>query len=442
MSDKRVNSAEGTKVKSKKDKPNEKFFCRVNTVKLLSSILVLVVLFGIGLVFFARPTVSELEKRELTKFPELTWDSLMSGEFTSNLSTWYADTFPIRERMVNTNFFLQSLYGIRGESINAGGTGDDIPDEPMDLNKPTDNGNGNFDTATGLYVNGDTAYELYHFSQANSTRYVQLVNLAAQKLGSSATVYDIIVPLNYTFALQDSGKKYGASDCRESIRYMYSGLQNVKAVDICPVLSEHNEEYTYFRTDHHWTALGAYYSYTAFCQVKNITPTPLESYQKLVFDGFLGTLYAEAKQPQAMKNNPDKVEAFVPMGTNSITVLDKSTGQLTEYSIVNKATQAWYPAANAKYNCFIAGDNPYSEIHNPSKNDGSSVVVVKESFGNAFVPFLVDSYEYVYVVDYRYYNGNLIDLVNSKKIDDVIFINNVIATSTSSRLNELEDIIK
>ena len=67
--------------------------------------------------------------------------------------------------------------------------------------------------------------------------------------------------------------------------------------------------------------------------------------------------------------------------------------------------------------------------------------MVKESFGNAFVPFLVDSYEYVYVIDYRYFDGTLSDFVSEKNASDVLFINNVIATSTSARLNELSELI-
>ena len=115
---------------------------------------------------------------------------------------------------------------------------------------------------------------------------------------------------------------------------------------------------------------------------------------------------------------------------------------MVEYQIVNKQTAAWYPAAGAKYNCFIAGDNPFSEIKNPEINDGSSIVVIKESYGNAFVPFLVDSYSTVYVIDYRKWNGHLADFVSENSIDDVLFLNVVNTTSTGARLRELQSIIE
>jgi hypothetical protein len=91
------------------------------------------------------------------------------------------------------------------------------------------------------------------------------------------------------------------------------------------------------------------------------------------------------------------------------------------------------------------GDHPLIEIHNENisaDRKGTTVLLVKESFGNAFAPFLVDSYEHVYVVDYRYYNGTLSRLVDEKGVDDVIFLNNIVAATGGARLSEMEDFIQ
>ena len=91
------------------------------------------------------------------------------------------------------------------------------------------------------------------------------------------------------------------------------------------------------------------------------------------------------------------------------------------------------------------GDNPLSEIHNESITDGSSIIVVKESFGNALVPFLVDHYEYVYVIDYRYFTSvthkTLAEFAREKSCPTVLFINNLTATSATPRLGELETLL-
>ena len=421
------------------------FKSKTDAIKTVLFVAVAAVFFFIGLLFFLRPTRSETEKRELTKFPTFTVESFLSGEFTSQVSLWFADTYPLREGMISANSSLESLYGINNEQIVLGGDADDIPDGPSDPSdivfNPTDDGSG--EKVSGLYVNGDIAYQLYSFNEQNSRSYVALINDFSSRVAGKAHVYDLIAPLHYQIALSvETAQKYGASDGEKAIDYMYSLLSDgIISVDALSEMRAHNSEYLYYRTDHHWTARGAYYAFVAFCKAKGIEPTALESYESLRFDGFLGTLYSEANQPTAMKNNPDFVEAFVPMGTNSIKVTERG-GNVTNYQIVNKQTDAWYPAAGAKYNCFIAGDNPLSEIHNPNISDGSSIVVVKESYGNAFIPFLVDSYEYVYVIDYRYWEGDLADFVIDKGIDDVLFLNVVSNTSTSTRLSELADILK
>ena len=96
---------------------------------------------------------------------------------------------------------------------------------------------------------------------------------------------------------------------------------------------------------------------------------------------------------------------------------------------------------SSKYNCFIGGDEPLSWIHNPAMSDGSACLVVKESYGNAFVPFLVDHYEYVYVVDYRYYPSGLMGLIKEKGIKEVLFLNNVMAASTASLVSNVTEIV-
>ena len=419
---------------------NDTFTQKSAKIKIVLFTALLVAFCVIGLAFFARPTVSENEKRELTKFPEFTLDSFLSGEYTAEISLWFADTYPLREPMIAANSALSQLYGIKDEQIVGGGDAEDIPTGPSDIEfNPTDDGKGQ--GFEGLYVNGSTAYQLYYFNQQNSNSYVSLINTFAAEIGDKANVYDMIVPLHCEIALsKDTISKYKASSCDEAIQYMYSNLASgVKSVDVTPILKAHNGEYLYFRTDHHWTARGAYYAYVAFCQQKGITPTPLEDYRRLQFDGFLGTFYAEAKQPAAMKSDPDFVEAFVPNGTNETMVYDSNGNKIAEYAVV--FTKADKYSAGNKYLCFIGGDQPLEVIHNPNKKDGSSIVVVKESYGNAFVPFLVDSYEYVYVIDYRHWSGHLADFVVEKGIDDVLFLNVVNNTSTAERLKELNKII-
>jgi hypothetical protein len=322
------------------------------------------------------------------------------------------------------------------------------PTDPDRPNRPVSGGEDG-EKMGGYYLSGDTAYELYAYNEAGAQTYAALMNRAAALLEGQATVYDLVVPLHYSVALgADVQDSMSLPDASKVIRYMYSGMNDaVHTVDVYRALLEHRDEYIYFRTDHHWTATGAYYAYAAYCAQAGLTPTPLSAYEKMTFGGFLGTLYSKTGQPSAMGNNPDTVDAYVPIGTNDQYILDKNGGERTRYrgGVVRRDTDAFYQNAASKYNCFLMGDHPLIEIHNENvstERKGTTVLLVKESFGNAFAPFLVDSYEYVYVVDYRYYKGALSELVDDKGVDDVIFLNNVVAATGGARLGEMEKFIR
>ena len=428
---------------------------RAKTVGVLLPTLLLCVGFLLGLCWFLRPTASETEKRELTEFPAFTLESFLSGEFTDQVSLWYADTFPGREGLIKAYHGIESLFGIRREQFSQGEVGDAVPDGPMQdlpddrpVDRPVDGGEGG-EQVGGYYLSGDTAYELYAYSESGARTYASLMNAAAEAVSGSANVYDLVIPLHYTFALgADVQDSMSLPDAGKVIDYMYSGMNaEVNTVDVHAALMAHKDEYIYFRTDHHWTATGAYYAYEAFCREVGLTAQPLASYEKLTFDGFLGTLYSKTGQPAALGNRPDVVEAYIPKGTNDEYIYDAGGGDRTRYrgGVVRRDTDTFYANASSKYNCFLMGDHPLIEIHNENvaaDRKGTTVLLVKESFGNAFAPFLVDSYEYVYVIDYRYYEGTLSAFVEERDVDDVIFLNNIVATTASARLAEMEDFIK
>ena len=153
------------------------------------------------------------------------------------------------------------------------------------------------------------------------------------------------------------------------------------------------------------------------------------------FDGFKGSYYTQL-QLDSLAENPDIVQAWVPMGTNDMTYTDVDGG-VVDWEVINDVSE-WDPGT--KYNCFIGGDQPFCEIHNPDIDDGSSCMVLKESYGNAFVPWLVDHYETVYVVDYRYYNENVVDFCKDHDVSDLIVINNIsiiASTDVSGKISSL-----
>ena len=443
----------------------------------------LLFLFILGLVMPLRPHVSDVEKRELEKFPEFQWESFFSGEYFNQITLWYADTFPFRERLLSANSKVKELYGIKSQQIyGAVFAGDEIPEagpgpaaaiaateeesEETIGHPPTESllaesteaekggGEGSQEAAAvggdveeaveaaqieeeqladatihtepevagTVYIAEGKGFELYYFNREGSDLYASVINKMAQKLQGTATVYDLIVPTAVSVCLDEKiQESLRSSPQNKVLDYVYSQIgDNVKKVSVFDTLKKHNAEYIYYNTDHHWTALGAYYGYLEFAKAKGIQPHGLDYYETLEFDQFIGSFYSFSNQAEALKINPDTVTAYVPRGTNLMRYIQKD-GQEIKWNIVNDVSSY---APGTKYSCFIGGDNPFSWINNPEVSDGSSCVVVKDSFGNAFVPFLVDHYQTVYVVDYRSYQDNLVDFVKENQVQDVIFVHN------------------
>lgn len=423
----------------------------------------------IGLLIPLRPKKSVLEKRELEKFPKFTLSSFWDGSYFSAISTWYADTFPFREQLLSANSSFKNLYGVQGEQIvmNTEQTADEIPTGSLVLPETSEAESQESEAETeeetyedgaihdvpemsgNVYVTGDTAFRVFYFDLNGSNAYIQMMNKAQKRLDGIADVYDILVPTSLGICLdEDAQKEIGASLQNDAMDYVVSSINSinnkVKTVNTFDTLKKHNSEYIYFRTDHHWTALGAYYAYQDFCKVKGIEAESINSFETMEFPDFVGSFYASSNQVASLKENPDTVTAYIPKDTNDMFFYDSSL-QKINWKIINDVSEY---SENSKYATFIAGDEIYAQIDNPVLDDESSCVVIKESFGDAFIPFLVDHYQHIYIVDYRYfykypeYNNSIYELVKDKNVQDVIFINNVSAMTTeksAALMSELFD---
>lgn len=412
-----------------------------------ASALVLALGFVIGLAFFARPTTSQVEKRELTAFPTPTLASFMDGSFFSEAALWYSDTYPTRELLVGLSQKMTSLHGIQPKTQLVGGnvTADALPPEgEADAQGSQDASGADLEPVEvpteramaeeiqnkimqGLYVEGGAAYNIYYFSQESVQQYARAINTCAQNLEGVAQVYSIIAPTSAGALLdQETLADLGGTDQRDAIRYFMSLYDpSVRGVNVYDALREHNDEYLYFRTDHHWTQLGAYYAYLEYCKARGVEPSDILSREKLTFDGFLGTFYVQLGNEE-MAANPDYVDAYVPNSTNDMVVWDEEGNELA----VNVVTDVSDWNEYSKYNCFISGDRPLSRIDNPTKTDGSSCLVIKDSYGCAFVPLLVDDYQTTWVIDFRYSDRSIPDFVREQGIDDVVFLNAIVLAGT------------
>ena len=417
-----------------------------------------------------RQTTSEIEQRELAKFPRFSVEALLSGDYFDDISLWFSDTFPARETFVGMSSDIRRTFGLQEEVIH--GTvqqGDTIPDAPV--TRPTapvtsvgsttsSAASGTADSTTvsstttttsavdadilqqnqslsAILVKGDTAYEYYNFVNSTADSYAAILNRAYMKLGDSAKVYSLVAPTSIDVMLAPSARPANSSDQGKAINYLYGRmLQEITVVDARSTLLNHRSEYIYFHTDHHWTARGAYYAFTQFAKAAGKTAPALSAFEEKVFPEFLGSFYAQT-QNAGLKLGGDSIYTYKPTGNISM-VYGKTSKATSSYPIIADVN-GWNP--RYKYSTFIGGDNAYTCITNEDITDGSSVVLIKDSYGNAFAPFLASVYHKVHIIDFRYFTEDLTAFVKNNNVQDVLFLNNISATRNSMLVNKLNEFI-
>ena len=324
---------------------------------------------------------------------------------------------------------------------------------PDDVTGPADVTTPAYQSGT-VYISGNTGYPGYYFGETQTGRYCEAVSSVAKALEGEATVYSIAFPLASGIMLSDEVRRgTGFSDQKDAVRWICDHMESpVHPISVYGALKSHNDQYLYYRTDHHWTSLGAYYAYREFCAHKGLVPHQLTDFQTYEFVGYVGSLYNYSNKNSALLEVPDVVTAYIPNGTNTMTCyMSNGSGGYNkgEYSIVHDVSD-WNKGSY--YMTFLYGDQPYSYAHNETIHDGSSLLIVKDSYGNAFVPFLIDHYEHIYWVDFRSYeawalwagkpDGNISTLVREKGIQDVIICNSMSSTGSKSLIDEMVRIFR
>ncbi|MBO5064657.1 MAG: hypothetical protein J6D06_00890 [Clostridia bacterium] len=467
---------------AKKEKKKADFASKVNKLKnkkltnkarlLKTASFFLMLYAGTILAFIIplRPVYSETEKRKLAEFPDFTAEAFVSGDYFSDISTWFSDTFPFREALTKANTEIKNLYGFDTIAIHGDvEQGDEIPDIPLEQppveeTKPqpkpqapvtmpdeedlkTDNGDPsaarpdyNTQSLGAIIVANDSAYEYYSFSEDLAPRFINSVSSIKNAAHNKSNVYAMIAPTSIDIKLNDALRSdISSANQKKALDYFNASFKNSIVVDgIYEAERLHRNEYTYFRTDHHWTALGAYYAYEQFAQTKGIKPIPLSKYKTRTFDGFLGTFYSGSGQTAKLAETPDKVTAYLPFNKTTCHIVE-GNGNEFDWDVIKDVTD-YDPGM--KYITFIGGDNAITTITNHDNPNGETCIVIKESFGNAFVPFLIPHYSTIYVIDPRHYDGTLSEFTQDKVINDIILLVNISTTRNYLYIDAMEALIQ
>ena len=216
---------------------------------------------------------------------------------------------------------------------------------------------------------------------------------------------------------------------------------SVSYIETVPMLRQKHDagESVYFRTDHHWTQRGAYYVYEEFAKVSGNSIAPLSSF-KVIYDSCVGSFanFGKGTYAETMcRNNPDILEKFImPTVTAGAAYNDM---YMKEYL---RPLQAVYESTKG-YTAFIGGDNPLS-VFTTNVGNGKKIVILKESFGNAFATWAMNNYSEVYVIDVRKFNQNgrpfnLKAFYDFVRYDDLVIINYPVSVTSSGMRGNLSD---
>ena len=253
----------------------------------------------------------------------------------------------------------------------------------------------------GLMMYDQMLFENYNFSASVAQRYADAVNRLYEDCGGIDT-YVLIPPSASELYLPEDSKM--APDQHErSMDYLTGALDGPVLIDMTELYMEHKQEYIYFRTDAHWTARGAFCAYRSLMDAMGLEYSALDTYESGIRDGFFGGLYQSImRDPQnnALDFIPDDVEYFYP--SHGATVKNYLTADMisgTDRLLLDPGISS----VSNYYNIFLGGDLALGYIHSQIGN-GESVMIVRDSYGHAFLPFLVDQFEHIYVVEPRYFN--------------------------------------
>lgn len=332
---------------------------------------------------------SSKENRYLQSLPKANKEDIMSGEFSSDLEKYTTDQFIGRDLWIGVKTALD-LAMLKKDNTRVYFGKDDYL---FDVDKAID-------------------VEQMDKNIVNVNKLLEKL----QSINREIKLTTLLVPTK-SQVLKDKLPKYGPLvDEVALLEKIQSSLNsNIKIVDLMDKLIEKKDEYIYYKTDHHWTTVGAYYGYKKYMEeMGQIALDQSEFTIETISNHFYGTSYRKANLLFAL---PDDMFIYKPQNDISYKVtynLESHTNTLYDETFLNKTD---------KYSYFLGGDKAIVEIDTSTKNN-KSIVVLKDSFANSLIPFLINHYEKIIVIDTRYFNSSISDFIKDNEVNEVLFLYN------------------
>lgn len=374
-------------------------------------------------VFNSDRTFSEFENTSLAQKPAFSWSSFVDGSFGSKYVKYINEQFLGRDNWISMKAVADMGLG-RIESHGVTYGDDHYLMEKLEIVEDQ-----NYPANAGTNIVKQTALDR---SNGMVSSFLQMYD---QPITFS------LVPNSYAILEDEVPTGFPGADQQAYTQQIYRTLSEaddqLEIVDFSDALSQHKDEYIYYRTDHHWTTLGAYYAYVAYCEQKGLTPVSLEELKENKVEDFYGTFYSKAKRP----SQPADTITWYDVDVDEFAFVanlqqDKQLAQLGEVvqedglellRVDGMMDQRKFEVRD-KYAAFMWGNSGYVKIkssHNLNHQEGktSRLLLFKDSYANSMIPYLTYNYDEIIVVDLRYMAKSTKELMQ-EEFDDIFVMYN------------------
>ena len=370
---------------------------RVSAVVFLAILIIL----PLATLFSHKEYFSETENRKLAEFPKFSMKTIMDKSFMNGFETYISDHFINRLGWIETKTGIELALGKK------------------ELN--------------GIYIADERLMEkLPAIDYSAIDKSVDAINKFSEN-NSSVPVYCLLAPTSAGIYMDELPKNAPQEDQKALIDYVYGNLNdNITTIDVYNILYTMKDEYIYYRNDHHWTSLGAYYAYNATIQKLGFSPIVYDKYDiEHASDSFKGTFYSTSLYD---KVKADTIDIYrYDEGANVTDYIVNDGKSETEYDSIYFRD---YLTQKDKYSTYLGPNQPLVTIKTDVHND-KKLLVIKDSYAHCFAPFLTQHYSEITLIDLRYIGVSAEDVVNISDYSQVLVLYNASTFSTDDNVKKL-----
>lgn len=326
---------------------------------------------------------SQQENRVLQSLPSFSFSDLFQGKFSQRVEKYVTDQFPFRDGWVSMKARAELATGK--------------------------------DSNNDIYLcDGATLLETYTAPDAGELDFrLEAINTLADAAG--VPVYFALIPSASELRRELLPAGAPNDSQKATIDYAYASV-HAQTVNVYDALDAHKDEALYYRTDHHWTTLGAYYGYTALADAMGFDPVPLEEYSEtLVTDEFYGSAWSASGFSWV---SPDSISTYVPQGDAIVTNYPKNQpepGTMYDESKLELLN---------KYPYFFGGNTPLMTIET-GNSEAPSLLILRDSYMDSLSPYLLAHFSKIHILDLRYYQTSLKAYLGKNPVDQILVCYNV-----------------